>query len=82
MDANNKIDDIAKETLSYSTTGAAKRAGEMREKYIALKGDFNKMFSAKKHTQLAENKKNEINSLKALDKLIEQVILYKNTEEK
>ena len=29
-----------------------------------------------------ENKKNEINSLKALDKLIEQVILYKNTEEK
>ena len=31
---------------------------------------------------LRENKKNEINSLKALDKLIEQVILYKNTEEK
>ena len=29
-----------------------------------------------------ENKKNEINSLKALDKLIERVILYKNTEEK
>lgn len=31
---------------------------------------------------LRENKKNKINSLKALDKLIEQVILYKNTEEK
>ena len=31
---------------------------------------------------IAENKKNEINSLKRLDKLIEQVILYKNTEEK
>ena len=82
MDANNKIDDIAKETLSYSTTGASKRASEMRTKYIALKKDFNIMFSAKSHKQLAENKKNEINSLKVLDKLIEQVILYKNTEEK
>lgn len=33
-------------------------------------------------SQVNENKKNEINSLKALDKLIERVILYKNTEEK
>jgi len=51
----------------------------MRSKYGAIKKQFNIMFKAKKHTQIKEN---EINSLKALDKLIEHVILYKNTEEK
>jgi len=82
MKANNEIDDIAKETLSYSTTADPDRAKTMRSKYMGIKKQFNVMFTEKGHTTIKENKKNEINSLKALDKLIEQVILYKNTEEK
>ena len=68
----------------------ATKAAQVYNSLTGAKGNFDKLkaaldnptFTQADKTAIGENKKNQINSLKALDKLIEQVILYKNTEEK
>jgi len=57
-------------------------AAASKEKFVTLRTEINKTYETYGSGVQLENKKNEINSLKRLDKLIEQVILYKNTEEK
>jgi hypothetical protein len=71
FDAEAKFSDVsAKISANKQSARATDKPRQMLDPTKISKGFAN------------ENKKNEINSLKALDKLIEQVILYKNTEEK
>lgn len=93
FDMLEQADESAK--VYVAETDPAKSTGYATSVYKSL-GQADKLFgemqsamdspwtatASRAMADVAENKKNEINSLKALDKLIEQVILYKNTEEK